>query len=127
MAYRPFPLHIFLMGVCIMTLANVMIFALENVVFLLYPYRLNQEGVDIFIRSIVVLTAKSLLFGLGLAATLGWALLARAVFGFGTSGGQQLFLVGMVGSLMLCSTALLMCLVHIYARFDPSQDVPALS
>ena len=45
---------------------NVLVFALDNLIFLLYPYRMQQEGMEIFLRTMLTFTGKGLLFVLGL-------------------------------------------------------------
>ena len=127
MGYRPFSWLTMFIAISVMAAANVLIFALENLVFLLYPYRLNKEGVDVFLRSIIVLTAKSLLFGFGLATTIVWALMANQLCGAGTPAAANIFFAGMMATLLAGSAILFQLLVGVYDRFDPSQDVPAMS
>ena len=52
---------------------NVLIFAIDNAMFLWYPYRLNQEGIAIFLRTTLTFTAKGVLFFLALVFTVFWA------------------------------------------------------
>jgi hypothetical protein len=71
-----YPVHPGLLVAAFVLLAplNILIFALDNLIYLLYPYRLNQEGLEIFLRTTLTFTAKGLLFGLALGVTLAWAL-----------------------------------------------------
>ena len=62
LALRPYHLALFIAAMLVLARTNVLIFALENLIFLLYPYRLNQEGLGVFFRSILAFTAKSILF-----------------------------------------------------------------
>ena len=55
---------------------NVLVFAMDNLIFLLYPHRPNQEGLEIFLRTTLTFTAKGLMFALALTLAAGWALLA---------------------------------------------------
>ena len=45
---------------------NVLIIGMENAIFLMHPYRRNQEGIEVFLRTILTFTGKGLLFALGL-------------------------------------------------------------
>lgn len=64
--WRPAPIPFLLAAVTFLIPLNVLIFAMENTLFLLYPYRLNQEGLEIFLRTTLTFTAKSLLFAVAL-------------------------------------------------------------
>ncbi len=108
---------------------NVLIFALDNLVFLLYPYRLNQEGIEIFVRTTLTFTAKGLLFALALASALVWAVVSGRIaqsniWGGWLGSGNVLFVLGLWCA--LCTTAMgtVYLLVRAYDRFDPSQDTP---
>jgi hypothetical protein len=63
---RPVPVAYLLGLIAFLVPLNVLIFAMENTIFLLYPYRLNQEGLEIFLRTTLTFTAKSLLFAVAL-------------------------------------------------------------
>ena len=104
---------------------NVLIFAVENLVFLLSPHRLRQEGVEVFLRTTLVFTAKFLLFAAGLLVVFLWLGLAqhftssipslkamvslRAIFVFG------IWLASCLGAATLTSL-----LVRTFKRYDPS-------
>jgi len=128
-----YPVHPGLLVAAFVLLAplNILIFALDNLIYLLYPYRLNQEGLEIFLRTTLTFTAKGLLFGLALGVTLGWALVAvqiADVFAGSNSLLADAKLVFVAGAwFMLCLSAVATCwlLVRAYCRFDPSQDTPA--
>lgn len=110
---------------------NVLVFALDNLLFLLYPHRLNQEGFEIFLRTTLTFTAKGLLFALGLAVTAGWALSAVSLAKLLARGGDPAPLVGLLFPLgltcMLTVAAGLAFHLAVQAlrRYDPSQDAPA--
>jgi hypothetical protein len=110
---------------------NVLVFALDNLLFLLYPHRLNQEGFEIFLRTTLTFTAKGLLFALGLAMTAGWALSAASLAKWLARGDDPLPLVGLLFPLGLtCMLTVAAGLafhlaVQAFRRYDPSQDAPA--
>lgn len=127
------PVHPGLLLAAFLLLAplNILIFALDNLIYLLYPYRLGQESLEIFLRTTLTFTAKGLLFGLAVGVALGWALVAVRIAG-AFAGSNSLLsdakVVFVIGAwFMLClSTALSWwLLVRAYCRFDPSQDTPA--
>lgn len=106
---------------------NVLIFAVENFIFMLSPYRRNQEGIDVFLRTILTFTAKGILFGIALAVTVGWALAAKALgetLG-SSSAGPIIFGIGIWLFTCLVSSGFVYGLIRIYERFDPSRDLPA--
>ena len=76
LAVRPFPVSWLVLTLLILLPANTLIFALENLIFLLYPYRPNQEGVGVFLRSILTFTAKGVLFFIAVLVT--WACVSGA-------------------------------------------------
>jgi len=128
-----YPVHPGLLVAAIVLLAplNILIFALDNLIYLLYPYRLNQEGLEILLRTTLTFTAKGLLFGLALGVMIGWALVAAQTartFAGSSSVLGDAKLIFVVGAwLMLCLSAVVTwwLLVRAYCRFDPSQDTPA--
>ena len=67
-AVRPFPVWMLLATLLLLAPLNALIFTLDNLVYLLYPYRLNQEGIEIFLRTTLTFTAKGLIFAVGLLA-----------------------------------------------------------
>jgi hypothetical protein len=58
---------------------NVLIIGMENAIFLAHPYRRNQEGIEVFLRTILTFTGKGVLFALGLVAVLAWAWAAISI------------------------------------------------
>ena len=106
---------------------NVLIFAIENFIFMMAPYRHNQEGVDVFLRTILTFTAKGILFAVALAITIGWALASNAIGQWASSvpaAGPVIFGAGIWLFTCLASSGFVYGLVRIYDRFDPSQDLP---
>jgi hypothetical protein len=130
MALRPFPIG-WLVGCSLLLLTvNLLIFGLENLIFLLYPYRPNQEGVGVFMRSILTFTAKGILFLLGVVGMVAWI----SVCGYfsksmGLTGFANVFVFagGMAAMLTSIGVALVWLVARVYDRFDPSQDAPALA
>ena len=60
MAIRPYPISWLLMSTILFVPVNLLIFGLENIIFLLFPYRHNQEGVNVFLRSILTFSSTIL-------------------------------------------------------------------
>jgi hypothetical protein len=97
---------------------NVLVFALDNLIYLLYPYRIQQEGLEIFLRTMLTFTGKGLLFALGLVAVSAWGFVAAQLQA------KTLFLGGMVAGPSLCAALTLYFLCRTYRRLDPVEDVP---
>jgi hypothetical protein len=131
MLVRPAPLWMVASAVLILLPLNVLIFALDNLIFLWYPYRLNQEGIEIFLRTTLTFTAKGLIFSSALAVMLVLALAARVVAQSlaawaGPLGNERvLFLLAALGMIWAGVALTSYLLVRAYTRFDASQDVPA--
>ena len=122
----PIGVHELLVAVLLLIPVNVLIFALENLIFLLYPYRLQQEGFEIFLRTTLTFTAKGLLFTMALALFAGWALIAsRVANDWSTLSGKGLFLMGVWWLLFGAAVLTTGLLARAFRRFDPSQDLPA--
>jgi len=103
---------------------NVLLFILENIIFLLFPVRLFQgmgdQGLSSMVRMILSMWLKLLVFGLvlGIAAGVGG-------LGYLLSGDLGLALgLGWLMAMVLCA-ALLPILAKTFERFDPSTDTPA--
>ena len=113
---------------------NVLIFASENIIFMLHPYRRNKEGADVLIRSVLTFTGKGVVWGFALAALLLWALgssfLARQL---GVSGDAYfvavaaIFLTGTTTVVCLLAFFSLRCLSAMFDRFDPGVDSVAIN
>ncbi len=108
----------------------VLIFSIENLIFMVAPYRRNQEGLDVFLRTILTFTAKGVLFAVALAGTLAWAFLCRSVggqFSDPAFAGGLIFGIGVWVSTCLVSGLAIHMLTKLYRDFDPSLDAPAIS
>ena len=109
---------------------NLLIFSLENCIFLMAPYQRNKEGFDVFLRSILTFTGKGMLFALGLTVTLAWSILGDRI---ATQMHWSVEVRGVLiaGGIWLMATFVSFLatgiLVGLYSRFDPSHDVPAES
>lgn len=129
-AARSLPLYYLAVAILTMIPLNVLVFALDNVIFLLYPYRMQQEGVEIFLRTMLTFTGKGLLFSLSLAAISGWGFAAAALthrFAAWTGSSLDAFSVfsaGMVVGPAILAAILLNALSRTYHRLDPIEDVP---
>lgn len=114
-----------ILGTCTAFLvpANVLIFGLENLVFLLYPYRLAAAGgldLQVFGRQMLIMFGKFVVLTLtgGLAAAIGglaYLVTGQSVAAF-ASGAWLSVLVMAAGMVPLMGWA--------YGRFDPSRDTP---
>jgi len=131
MLIQPYPISWLLVSTILFLPVNVLIFGLENIIFLLFPYRHKQEGVNVFLRSILTFTAKGILFLAGAVVTIGWGWLAKGIVarmgGDPLSQMQWVFSLGM-WTIMAITGAVMVCTIaRIYSRFDPSQDTPPMS
>ena len=124
----PVPMEYYFSALGMLLPMNVLIFSAENLFFLLSPYRLNQEGIDVFLRTVLVFTAKGLFLMLALAVLYFWSLMARNAsqaisnqLGFHTDH-RILFIFGvwllLGGSAIVCTKLL----ARTYHRYDPSLD-----
>jgi hypothetical protein len=127
---RSVPPHHVLMALLVITPLNVLVFALDNLLYLLYPYRIQQEGLEIFFRTMLTFTGKGLLFTAGLVALSGWVFAATALAeGFSdwtsiTINGGAVFLAGIIAGPSLLAALLLYGLCRAYRNIDPIEDVP---
>ena len=122
--------HHLVTAMLVMIPLNVFVFALDNLIFLLYPHRVQQEGLEIFFRTMLTFTAKGLLFAAGLAAMAGWgfaaAALTRAISSWAPShvDAYAVFAAGMIAGPTLLAMLVLFGLCHAYRVMDPIEDVP---
>lgn len=110
---------------------NILIFALDNLIYLLYPYRPNQEGLEVFLRTTLTFTAKAILFTLAVGITFAWTMASVKIASVFAGSNPLLgnvrivFVIGAWCMLCLSAAATWWLLVGAYRRFDPSQDAPA--
>jgi hypothetical protein len=117
-------------AVLLLALLDVLIFALENLIFLWYPHRLQQEGLDVFLRTTLTFTAKGVLFTLALFAVVAWSGPARQVADKITRAvghpisGYSVFFVGVLLLLASAGGLMIYLLAQAYEQFDPAEDRP---
>jgi hypothetical protein len=129
-AARSLPPHYLLATMLVMIPLNVLVFGLDNLIYLLYPYRVGQEGLEVFLRTILTFTGKGLLFVAGLAAMSTWGLAAAAL----TSAlshwtghainAYTIFTTGMIAGPSLVAALVLYGLAQTYRSMNPIEDVP---
>lgn len=128
---RPVDADLLIASFLLLLLLNVFVFASDNLIYLLYPYRFNQEGLEIFIRTTLTFTAKALLFGLAVGVTIVWAEMAPVIASYATGlSGMPLrvdvvFFSGAGLVVALCAVLAVYLLACAFRRLDPSQDAPA--
>ncbi|QDU36785.1 hypothetical protein Mal4_10830 [Maioricimonas rarisocia] len=125
---RPMPpLTLIATGLAFIPL-NIVIFGLDNLLFLLSPYRLHQEGLEVFLRTTLTFTAKGLIFGLILVAVFLWSQISRPIAEqFLAWGGMQqnprvVFGAGLLWAITLASVAVVWFTARAFSRYDPSLD-----
>jgi hypothetical protein len=127
---RSLPPHLWFGVMLVMAPLNVLVFGLENLIYLLYPYRVQQEGLEIFVRTMLNFTGKGLLFTVGLIAVSAWGFAAADVahafssLGGGTVSAASVFTAGMsVGPTLLA--ALVLCILcRTFRNLDAAEDIP---
>jgi hypothetical protein len=127
-AIKPVPIGYVLGATAFLVPLNLLIFAMENTIFLMYPYRLNQEGLEVFLRTTLTFTAKSLLFGVALVVLFLLSQIARdlsqtALFR-GVFGGNHHLAFGLTMWLSVAAGAGLLTwlLSRVYDRHDVCLD-----
>ena len=127
---RSLPPHHLFMTVLVMTPLNVLVFGLENLIYLLYPYRVQQEGLEIFFRTMLTFTGKGLLFAIGLAVMSAWgfaaAAMTRGVFAWTgiAINAYAVFTAGMIVGPSLLAALTVYGLSRAYRNMDPIEDIP---
>jgi hypothetical protein len=126
---RSVPPHHLLTALLVITPLNVFVFVLDNLIYLL-PYRMQQEGLEIFLRTMLMFTGKGLLFTAGLVALSGWIFVATALAdGFSdwtsiTINAAAVIIGGIVAGPSLLAMLVLYGLCWAYRKMDPIEDVP---
>lgn len=109
---------------------NLLIFTGENLIFLASPYRRNQEGLDVFFRTVLTFTGKGIVFAIALSGLMIWAKLSVIIvssFSLTVGWAVGLFCGGLWTMIAVVEAVLLIGVVRLFDRFDPSQDCPVLS
>ena len=125
---RPAPVAYVIAAIVLLPLLNVLIFSVENLLFLVSPYRLNQEGISVFLRTILVFTAKGIFFACTLVGLVVWLHVARYVsqrmgdrLGVFADFGP-LFIFGTWVVVLITTSIVIKLLIRAYRRYDPSLD-----
>ncbi|MCA9054327.1 MAG: hypothetical protein KDA75_10850 [Planctomycetaceae bacterium] len=111
--------------------ANVAIFGLDNFLFLLFPHRLQQEGIDVFLRTTLVFTAKGIVFAILLAGVLLWSVAANAISiqlveaGWAWCGPIAIFGVGLWLLVAVAAFGIVALTAHAFRHFDPARGAVA--
>jgi hypothetical protein len=105
---------------------NVLIFSLENFIFLLYPHPMKQEGFETFLRTTLAFTAKGLLFGAALGIVMGWAFASGFVARQMLWDARPFFAVGLGILITAAASFSVYATVLAYQRFDPCEDSVAV-
>ncbi|QEG22744.1 hypothetical protein [Mariniblastus fucicola] len=105
---------------------NVLIIGMENAIFLMQPYRRNQEGIEVFFRTILTFTGKGVMFAVGLAFTLVWAWAAISIGKVFESQilGASIFGAGVLVALFVLAWASAKTCARLFEKLDVSQDLP---
>lgn len=123
LAFRPLSLlqAAFWLG----TLAGtaVFAFALENALFLAFPHRLKQEGIEMFVRAKLVFIGKGCLWALATAVLLVWALFCARTFEHPLR--MPVLAVGILAFVWSTAAVTLWAAARTWKRFDLSSDLPA--
>ena len=129
-AARGLPAHYWLATLLVMMPLNVLVFALDNLIYLLYPYRVEQEGLEIFLRTILTFTAKGLLFTAGLTMMSVWGLGAAALTAAASHAvgrplnAYALFTAGMIVGPTGLAALVPSALARSFRRMSPIEDLP---
>ncbi len=127
---RSLPPQFLVVAMLVMIPLNAFVFALDNLIFLLYPYRMQQEGLEIFLRTMLTFTGKGLLFTAGLAAVAAWGLSAAALTHALTAwtgshvDAYAVFAAGMIAGPTLSALFAIYALCLTYRCVDPIEDTP---
>jgi hypothetical protein len=129
-AARALPPHLFITAMLVMIPLNVLVFGLDNLIYLLYPYRVQQEGLEMFLRTLLTFTAKGLLFACGMAAVSTWGFAATALtraledWTGAALNTFTLFAAGMVVGPSILAVLVLCGLGRAYRNMNPIEDMP---
>jgi hypothetical protein len=129
-AARSLPAHYLFVAMLVLLPLNVLVFGLENLIYLLYPYRVRQEGLEIFLRTMLTFTGKGMLCAVGLQAMTVWgfatAPLTRAIAHWTGSpvNPYAVFACGMIAGHAILAAMVLWGLSRTYRNMNPIEDVP---
>ncbi|MBX3439323.1 MAG: hypothetical protein KF861_17675 [Planctomycetaceae bacterium] len=122
----PVPLTIAVNALLMIIPLNVVIFGLDNLIYLMYPYRQSEEGLQPFVRATLTFTAKGLLFATAIAFVYLWAVSCRRMSDFPVISGlgdhRLLFAAGLWAMMIAVGAGLVILSARVFDRFDPCID-----
>jgi hypothetical protein len=127
---RSLPPHHLFVAILVMIPLNMLVFGLDNLIYLLFPYRMQQEGLEIFVRTMLTFTGKGLLFTVGMVVIAGWGLSAAAMtaeisqWSGSAINALAVFIGGIIAGLSILAAIALYCLCLTYRNIDPVEDIP---
>jgi hypothetical protein len=130
LAVESLPLYLLPVTMLILLPMNAFIFGLDNLIYLLYPYRMQQEGLEIFLRTMLTFTGKGILFAVGLAAMSAWGFVAATLCRGVTSwtgasiNAYAVFAAGLIAGMSFSAVLVLYATSRTYGRLDPIEDLP---
>ncbi len=100
---------------------NLFFAALDNLIFLLYPHRLHQEGLEVFLRTTLTFTGKGVLLTLALFGMMAWLEAARwLTIALGQSGQFRVIFGAGIASFAALAAGLGVWLsVRVFSHMDP--------
>ncbi|QEG39755.1 hypothetical protein [Roseimaritima ulvae] len=98
-------------------------FALENALFLAFPHRLKQEGIEMFVRAKLAFIGKGCLWALATVVLLAWALLCARTFEHPLR--MPVLAMGILVLVWSAAAGALWIAARTWKRFDLSSDLPA--
>ena len=121
---RPVPPGVIGLSILLVLPVNVFFVALDNLIFLLYPHRQSQEGLEVFLRSTLTFTGKTLIFAFGYVLVSGWVFAARrlAAATGDAERFQLLFLPGALTMAVASAGLVLVLLIRTFEQYDPSAE-----
>lgn len=122
-AARSLPPQYAVSAIFVMLPLNVFVFALDNLIYLFYPYRVQQEGLEILVRTMLTFTAKGLLFSAGLGAMAMWGFLAAGVARALSADAYIVFTLGMILGPAAVAGFVLWTLARAFERVDLIEDL----
>ncbi len=128
---RPIEPGFVLAALALFVPANLVVFGLDNLLFLLFPHRLQQEGIDVFLRTTLMFTAKGIVFAFALAGVLLWSVASRSLsdslagLGLAWIGPLTVFGCGLWVLTTLAALGAISLASRAFRHFDPSRGVVA--
>ncbi len=129
---NPYQPILMLVSLAVLFPLNVFIFSFENLFFLWFPYRLQEEGIQVFLRSILAFTAKGIIFVVALCITIAWVFVSRCLANYwvpeaiqtGTTG---FIFLGLWTSMVIAASIAIALLTRAFNKFDPSCDLAGVN